>query len=75
MTAPNTKGLGVGTILSILAIVIVVAGATGAVLGKFGEQWGLSAGMRVVLGFLFVGAVSKGLIGLRLAALRQPDRR
>ena len=73
MTARNATVPGW---LSILVIALALGATTGAVLGTFGERCGLSAGLRVILGFLFVSTVIKIVIGRRAAAaLRQQDER
>ena len=58
-----------------LAIIIVFAGTTGAILAKFAQQWGLSRLVMRGLGFAIIFVVSSILIGRRRQALRERDTR
>lgn len=70
MTEGNARVIGYGTII---AIVIVVAAATGAVLGKFGERLGITGAVRSVIGVVIVLVLVRTLLSLRAAALRRQD--
>ena len=58
-----------------LALVIVAAGVTGVIFGKFGQQWVPWRPLRTGLEFAIVFTVSKILISRRRKALRRRGTR